>query len=238
MRVLHPLPTLSALTEPVAVIFKPFGAAAQSKPAQAAPVCIALAVALLLGGCSGMRIIDSDVSAFSTLPAAPVSASYRFERLPSQQVSAERQAKVEAMAESALAKAGLKRVDAPAAGAAAQAPAAAQYSVLIGARTQQLDGAPWEDVRLLPGRDYVVTGHGRMIFTRPFPGMRSPYYVREVSMLVRDLVSGSVVFESHAKHEDRWNDGDAIVPVMFEAALQGYPAPPAGVRRVNIEIAR
>lgn len=180
-----------------------------------------------------MRLIDSDVNAFSTLQAAPASASYRFERLPSQQLDEKRQASVEAMAEQALAKVGLRRA------ADGGSPAgSAQYSVLIGARTQRLETASWDDIGLLPGRDYIVTGHGRMIFTRPFPYASTPYYIREVSLLLRDNATGQVVFESHAKHEDRWHDSDAILPAMFDAALQGFPTPPAGVRRVNVEIAR
>jgi len=46
------------------------------------------------------------------------------------------------------------------------------------------------------------------------------------------------VFESRANHDGRWSDDLAVVPAMFEAALRGFPNPPQGVRRVDIEIAR
>ena len=43
---------------------------------------------LLLSGCSGLITVENDVQAYSTLPAMPARASYRFEWLPSQQVDA------------------------------------------------------------------------------------------------------------------------------------------------------
>ena len=48
------------------------------------------AAALMLGGCSSMRLVDSDVVSFVPQAAAPITvpATYRFERLPSQQARA------------------------------------------------------------------------------------------------------------------------------------------------------
>ncbi|MCB2004426.1 MAG: DUF4136 domain-containing protein, partial [Rhodoferax sp.] len=66
----------------------------------------------------------------------------------------------------------------------------------------------------------------------------SPYYRREVQLLVRRLSDGQLVFESRANHDGRWSDDAAVLPAMFEAALRGFPNPPQGLRRVEVEIPR
>ena len=43
---------------------------------------------------------------------------------------------------------------------------------------------------------------------------------------------------ARAAHDGRWNSSPALWTAMLDAALQGFPAPPAGVRQVNIEIPR
>ncbi len=204
----------------------------------------------MLGGCSSLRIVDSQVSAFSTLPAAPAaSAAWAFERLPSQQnleSSADiRRTKLEAAAAQQLASVGFAA--APLASAAA-----AIYTVQISARTQRLAYGPFDHPEPwghfgpgfggLPGRDYVVTGSGRVIYTPvhpPFaPRYNPPWFVREVSLLIRDAKSKAIVYETQAKHEGRWADDEAVLPAMLQAALQGFPKPPEGKRMVNIEIPR
>lgn len=189
-----------------------------------------LSAVLLLGGCATTRLVDSDVRSFSSLPAAPPSAAYRFERLLSQQSYGEQQAQIEAMAQQALAKVGLQRND-----------SAAKYSVQIGAQAQReirYDYDPW-----WPGwgprwRGHMGFSHGPL-WHHPFP----PYsetrlYKHEVSLVMRDLASNRLVYETHAMHDGLWADSAAIWPVMFEAALSGFPNPPPGMRRVNIEIPR
>ncbi|MDO8442238.1 MAG: hypothetical protein Q7S97_13800, partial [Polaromonas sp.] len=71
-------------------------------------------IALGLTGCGTTRLVDSDVRSYATPPSVPVGAHYRFERLPSQQANAAQQARLEAMAQQALAKVGLQRDDASA----------------------------------------------------------------------------------------------------------------------------
>ena len=73
-----------------------------------------------------------------------------------------------------------------------------------------------------------------------FPIMRSepPLYMREVSVIMRDSRSNAVVYETRARHSGIWADGRVIWPAMLDAALSGFPNPPAGARRVNVEIAR
>lgn len=184
-------------------------------------------IVFLLTGCSGMRVVDSQVNSFAPAPV-PTGSRYRFERLPSQQSNPAAQDQLEAMAEEALAKVGLIRDD-----------QAARYSVQVSAtqRTQQdvLDhpALGW-NLGWMMGNGGVSVGRGAL-----FPGMGvHTSYWREVGLVMRDRATQVVVFESRASHDGPWSDSDAVLPAMFDAALQGFPAPPAGVRRVNIEIAR
>ncbi|MDB5829349.1 MAG: hypothetical protein JWQ73_3569 [Variovorax sp.] len=198
-----------------------------------------------LTGCATGWVVDSDVRSFSRLAAAPApaEATYRFERLPSQQSNEAAQQSLEAMAAAALGKVGLRRDDAQ-----------PRYSAQIDARVNEalspladplLYGAgPWAPWG--PGFRYGVygrhgfsagLGYGYGGFYGPaFPDMSNPWYVREVSVVLRELASGQVVYETHASNDGPYNRSADILPVMFEAALQGFPNPPAGERRVDIAL--
>ena len=82
-------------------------------------------LAFLTVGCSTIRVVDSDVSAFYQWSAAPPApgTTYRFEKLPSQRVVGAQQDYVENLARSALAKVGM------------QEDAAARYSVQVTVNT-------------------------------------------------------------------------------------------------------
>jgi hypothetical protein len=239
-RSLIPLRKLSASFE--GGFFKRFSHFAGILSARSAPVFIVIFATALLAGCSGMRIVDSQVAAFSKLEALPAAASWRFERLPSQQAltdaQALRQTKIEAMAAQELAKLGFKPE-------AEKDGTASKYSVQLSARIQRLERGPFDDPWHahpfgwgLPGRDYVVTGSGRVIYTPFLPPMPQPWYVREIGLIIRDTSDNRVVYETKAQHEGRWADDEAVLPAMFAAALQGFPKPPEGKRMVNIEIPR
>lgn len=188
---------------------------------------------VLLTGCGGMRLIDSQVQAHTTLATGSMidkGARYRFERLPSQTGEAGRTEQVESIAEAALAQVGLVRDDAQ-----------ARYSVLLGTRMQSYLADAWGRPLGAPGNGLygsIMLGTGGSAFGM---GMRFPpptHYRFEVSLLLRDLPSGQVVFETRASHDGPWADASNILPAMFEAALQDFPHPPAGPRRVNVEIPR
>ena len=83
----------------------------------------ALLLAASLTGCATSWVVDSDVKSFSSLGTVPPGATYRFDRLPSQQADGARQESLEAMAGAALDQVGLRRDDAK-----------AQYTAQIGAR--------------------------------------------------------------------------------------------------------
>lgn len=190
-----------------------------------------IGLVLVLAGCSGMRLVDSDVKAFASGQRISIPASYRFERLPSQQALPEQQARLEAIVQAELEKVGMRRDD-----------AAARYSVGFDLRMFRDPQAPWDDSRYVAGfnRPYpVLTPHGTVFY---YPSLTMhfdmPYYRREVSLLVRSLADGAIVFESRANHDGRWPDDEAVLPAMFAAALRDFPDPAPGLRRVVIEIPR
>ncbi|MFM7025230.1 MAG: DUF4136 domain-containing protein [Limnohabitans sp.] len=195
-------------------------------------ITISLLLSGLLAGCAGMRIVDSQVLAVANVPVGMqlAGARYRFERLPSQTANPEA-GLAEQQAEQALAAVGLVRDDAQ-----------AQISVLVGFQGTQYMADPW-------GHPYGGT-YGSVAIGRGVPwgsgvgfgmGMRFPpptQYRREVSLILRDLKSGQVVYETHASHDGPWSDSTTIFATLFRAALANFPNPPAGPQRVNIEVPR
>src|SRR4030095_15121004 len=57
-----------------------------------------LLLSAALAGCATRWVVDSDVRTFSSIGTVPVDATYRFERLPSQQAEEHTQLQIEAMA--------------------------------------------------------------------------------------------------------------------------------------------
>ena len=189
-----------------------------------------LAALVLLSGCAGMRLVDSDVQAFSTNQGVSVPASYRFERLPSQQQRGESQGRLEAVLRAELARVGMQHDE-----------ASARYSVAYELRRVRDPRAPWDDPPYWGGmRGGVFVSPTGTVLHVPIIALHfdTPYYRREVQLLVRRLSDGVLVFESRANHDGRWSDDAAVLPAMFEAALRGFPNPPQGVRRVVVEIPR
>jgi hypothetical protein len=65
-----------------------------------------------------------------------------------------------------------------------------------------------------------------------------PYYLRHLSVVVRDTQTAQVVFETTASHDGRWNDSPGLWQAMADAALDGFPQPGQPQRQVNIDIPR
>lgn len=194
-----------------------------------APVSsVLLLMVFLISGCASTRLIDSQVNSFAPQVIAP-GASYQFERLPSQLADPVNQAKLEKLAEQALGKVGLKRQN------------AAPLSVQVSAVQRQENTVNQSGVGIGWGLGWVFGNNGAISIGNRgalFPGLETrTSYWRQVSLIIRNA-SGAVVFESHASHDGIWADSDAVLAAMLDAALQGFPTPPTGVRRVNIEIPR
>ena len=212
----------------------------------------------MLAGCSTVRVIDSDVAAFQTWTGAPPGpgTTYQFERLPSQQATAARQDAIEAAARHALAKVGLvPNMTAP------------RYSVQVLLSTQlieQLYGDPFfqggfggypgygHGPRAGYGRyggygGFGGFGHGSfghggfrgasLGFSFPIGVYDAAIFRHELAVLMRDNRTQQLSFETRARHDGPWNDTLTLLPAMLDAALQGFPQPPAGTRRINVPLA-
>jgi hypothetical protein len=57
-----------------------------------------------------------------------------------------------------------------------------------------------------------------------------------VSLLMRDLRTGQIVYDTHARHDGTWHDTDNVLSALFAAALEGYPQPAQSVRRVGVPL--
>lgn len=191
-----------------------------------------LAATALLAGCAGPYTLDHSVQTFSALPAVPVQAGYTYERLPSQSGDPS-QPRLEAVVDASMARLGLRRDD-----------AAPRYSLQVWSRFQRVS---------YPGAAYPpLSGWGSVGFGSHsgvgiglgmgFPlggwGDTSPWYQREFGLVMRELAGGRVVYESRAFNEGNWIDPWVALPAMADAALQGFPQPPAGMRRVTTRITR
>ena len=192
---------------------------------------LAALAAFVLAGCASTYILDNHVQSFSQLQGIRQPLSYRFERSLSQQADPAQQA-LEALADPALHRAGLRRDD-----------AAPRFSVQVSARAERTL-SPWADPYWGPwgwGGGWGLGYGGRHFglgLGGPWPRADSYWFHREVSVVVRELPSNRVVYETHAVNDGPWLDNRAVLPAMFEAALQGFPNPPLGPRRVDIQVGR
>ncbi|HDS1774998.1 hypothetical protein NPS33_24665 [Pseudomonas putida] len=187
------------------------------------------AAGALLAGCAGPRLVESDVSSFSTLSSLPSPPTYRIDRLPSQQAHAAAFAPIEAQADQALARVGLRRDDAH--------PRLLAQLGAEGGYTRPRDW-PYYSPDPFYGRFGWGLGYGGRWGMSMGWMMDSPptLYHRKVSLVLRDAASQQVVYETSAVYEDVWTDDPAIYGVLFNHALTGFPRPPAGPRKVRTEI--
>lgn len=190
----------------------------------------ALTATALLAGCSTVREVNSTVQSFSALSTIPVPATYRLETLPSQQGQVNFAA-VEAQAQHALARVGLTRDDSHAS-LVVQISAMARYA-------RDYASWPYYDPYWGPrwgwgmsyGRGWGMGFGGSMMFNEP-----PLEYYRAVSIVMRDIKTQQIVYETSAQRQDVWTDDPAIFGILFDAALTGFPKPPQGQRNVRTVI--
>lgn len=185
---------------------------------------LALAVALL-AGCASTRAVDSAVQSYSTLTALPTPPTYRLELLPSQKAEAASFSAIEAQAQESLHKVGLQRDD-----------QTAGLIVQIGAQARYTSPEYWPYGPY--GRPWAWGwGHrgwamgGGWMMDRP-PTLQ----YRAVSIVMRDAQTQKIVYETSASYEEVWSNDALIFGVLFDAALTGFPQPPAGARQIRTEI--
>lgn len=184
---------------------------------------VVAAAGVVLSGCALPRMIDTDVQSFAAASPIAPGSTYRFERLPSQVTMASRHDAVEAMADASLAKVGLVRNDAQ-----------ALYSVQVELGVTQFYREP--RLPMIHERPWR-TPDGKVVY----PPLRmsipeSPWYSYTVHLLMREVATAQVAYETTANFQGPWSDGGNLVPIVIDAALQGFPTPPAGPRKVLTEL--
>jgi hypothetical protein len=180
-----------------------------------------LVVALLasLAGCSLPRMIDSEVQSFVGSTPAQTGASYRFERLPSQ-ANNSAQDQIEALAQGALDRIGLQRID--------DGPG---YLVQVSVSADTMRNPHYR-----PPRPRLVVGANGVVYEE-WPlvvNIEAPWFRHRVQVLLRDSASGQLAYETAAVFEGPWSDTLNLLPPMLEAALKDYPLP--GKRTVVVEL--
>ena len=211
---------------PVALSVKAIRLHRLRRPPSLAVVSVVCA-ALWLAGCSSVRTVESDVQSFSTLQQLPAPPTYRLQLLPSQQAEGAAFANVAQQAEASLAAVGLRRDDSQ-----------GSLVVQINAQARYIPNS-W----LLPGSPY--NPYGGFGFGMGFGGMRGgmmwrdtgpSLHYRAVQLTLRDFSTQQVVYETSAKYEDVWVDDQVIYRILFDAALSGFPQPPAGPRKISTTV--
>jgi hypothetical protein len=187
-------------------------------------LCCALGVfsLLVLGGCATTRIIDSEVRSFAgvTPPAQP--ASYRFERLPSQDLQSYAQERLETIAQPLLESVGLRK-----------AVTEPKYALVMKASVEAIENPTysrsWKRQQWLDRDGFMrLPSMGLML---------EPSWQRySVSLVLRDIASSQTVFESSAQHMGPWSDTQQLLPAVIRAALSDYPNAQPQPHSVFIEV--
>lgn len=189
-------------------------------------LCLVLFGALVLGACASTRVVDSEVRSFGGSVAPLARATFRFDRLPSQQSTPGQkpdfQDQLEAIATSALAEVGLTPD--------AQQP---QYLAQVSASVEQIARAPMFPNQGLGGFwgfHNPPYGFGMSYSLEP------PWTRYGVHVLLRDAATGQAVFESSALHLGPWSDTASLLPAVVRAAVRDYPTPTPQARTVRVEV--
>lgn len=193
--------------------------------------------AVVLAGCAvGPRNVDAFVQTTAArAPGAAVLAGAHYKFEPVQQaVGQPAPERLEAMAQTAMARVGMVRDDIQ-----------PRISVQVGGNV----GAYWIDGGGRPfgygnpgwsfglGVGHTFRGGGIGFgFGGPMWDSSVPAYVSEVSLLMRDLQTGQIVYDTRARHDGPWHDTENVLAALFVAALEGYPAPTSAVRRVDVPL--
>ena len=197
--------------------------------------------ALALTGCAATNVV-SQVSSYGPWPEASKPGAYAFERLPSQAVQAADQARLESAAEPALLQRGFHRVE--------QVDRAA-YTVQIDASVRTEPRVRYDPLLTPYGMHPGYIGPWYPHFWRPGVGgwwgtggsglslslaLEPPWVTLEVRLLIRDRRDGRVLYETQAAHDRVGAVDEAVLPFVFEAALDGFPQPPRGRRVVTVPL--
>jgi Domain of unknown function (DUF4136) len=181
-----------------------------------------------LAGCAALDHVSVDVATYGAWPQGRAPGSYAFERLPSQAQAGAVQDQLETAAGAALERVGFSR-----AADAAQADVLVQFGSRQGKVIDPPPMVSWGIGLGLPIGRRSSMGFG-MHTGSGWYGDRVRDY-RELGLLLLDRASHQVLVEVQARHESRYG-GDDLPEALFDAALSGFPALPAGERRVTVPL--
>lgn len=209
---------------------------------------VLLTAALTLGGCASFNRLNSEVSTYGPWPADRKPTTYAFERLPSQEAAADKltqQRLLEQSAAGALQQAGFTP---------APDPSEADVLVQLGARV--VNDNPWifNDSLFLRGGFgygwggryrggwgggyYGRFGMGGFGWPGAYPYDLPARFDREVALVLRDRRTGQLLYEARANNTGPSPSIDYLLPAMFDAALQNFPAVGPNPRQVTVELQR
>lgn len=179
---------------------------------------LALSAAALLGACASTPP-EASVQVFTAPPRIAPGTTYRHERLPSQ-AAQPYQASLEAAADAAMSRAGLRRDD-----------AGARLALQLTTRQTQVNsgwgwGGPAVGIGLGGGSG---GGFGGVGLSFPIGGGGAARAAQLVDVQLRDLGTGQVVFQSQAS-----GGSDASPAALAQAALADFPNAPSGARQVAL----
>ena len=183
--------------------------------------CLALSLAALLTACAAPPPPQATVQVFTLAPRLAPGTTYRHERLPSQAARPDLPL-LERVADTAFARAGLRRDD-----------AAARLAVEVAISQESVAYGPgwggWGGSSVGVGVGGGSGGGGVGIgLSFPIGGMAPVYPTQRADVVLRDLASGQVVFQAQA------SGAGGNPAVLLEAALRDFPNAPPGARTVPL----
>lgn len=200
---------------------------------------LTLAAALIAGCASGPGFIEATVqSSAAAAPGAGVLQNVRYRFGPESAAAGQPgPAELQRLARAALFTVGA-RMDEADPNVSVQITGTVREGYYDDANGWGLPPQYWDDPAYFGWGMGVGDGwFGNDGFGWPGWGQQIPVYVTEVTLAMRDLASGQIVYDTRARHSGTSADTQAVLAALFEAALRGYPNPPSGIRHIDITLA-
>lgn len=181
--------------------------------------------AVMLSGCATSRNVDSEVRSFGGTTPIATGATYRFERLPSQDPKA--QEPLEAATQKALATKGLVLDE-----------ARARYTVQVRLDSDYLLRDAFGHWQYSPFDRIILSPDGTLWRQMRSPLIDPVWYRRTLQVVVRELGSGNIAYETRAVHDSPWSDTPNLIAPILDAALGDFPQSQPTPKTVTVVLPR